>query len=228
MVGIGSELVLHDVDGKVVQQRGTDGYINATQLCQAAGKLFADYKRLESTKEFLNELSSIVGIPTMELVQAKTGNAVQGGGTWVHPDVAVNLAQWLSARFAVLVSKWVRELLTKGVVAINSDDPIVQSCLQIAEVRMKQVALEKEQAETRRMAEEAARDAKAALNVVEHGHGHYSVLAYCSINGIKITVQEASVHGKKLTARFRERFGGEPSQVPDPRFVVRLAHAQAD
>lgn len=32
-------------------------------------------------------------------------------GTWVHPDVAINLGQWCSPRFAVAVSQWVREWL---------------------------------------------------------------------------------------------------------------------
>ncbi len=30
-------------------------------------------------------------------------------GTWVHPHVAINLGQWASPKFAVLVSKWVFE-----------------------------------------------------------------------------------------------------------------------
>jgi hypothetical protein len=116
---IGSELVFHDVDGQAVQQRATDGYINATQLCQAAGKRWNDYVRLGSTLEFLEELSSITGIPAIELVQSRAGNSAGGGGTWVHPDVAVNLAQWLSARFAVMVSKWVRDIMTKGYATIQ-------------------------------------------------------------------------------------------------------------
>lgn len=30
-------------------------------------------------------------------------------GTWVHPQVAINLGQWCSPKFAVAVSKWVFE-----------------------------------------------------------------------------------------------------------------------
>ena len=33
-------------------------------------------------------------------------------GTWVHPHVAINLAQWLSPRFAVRVSQWVYDWMT--------------------------------------------------------------------------------------------------------------------
>ncbi|OUK65272.1 DNA-binding protein, partial [Enterobacter hormaechei] len=31
---------------------------------------------------------------------------------WVHPDIAINLAQWLSPQFAVQVSRWVREWMS--------------------------------------------------------------------------------------------------------------------
>lgn len=35
-----SLLIEHSIDGEVVPQRPKDGYINATLLCQQAGKLF--------------------------------------------------------------------------------------------------------------------------------------------------------------------------------------------
>jgi hypothetical protein len=33
-------------------------------------------------------------------------------GTWVHPQVAIHLAQWLSPKFAVQVTKWVYEWMS--------------------------------------------------------------------------------------------------------------------
>jgi hypothetical protein len=41
------------------------------------------------------------------LVQIKKGGVKNEQGTWVHPQVAIHLAQWLSPTFAVKVSKWV-------------------------------------------------------------------------------------------------------------------------
>lgn len=61
-------------DNDVVSQRITDGYFNATAMCKAAGKKMNDYGRLGSTKAFLNELSSVTGIPATVLVQT-----IQGG-----------------------------------------------------------------------------------------------------------------------------------------------------
>ena len=36
-------LIEHSIDGEVVPQRPTDGYINATRLCHQAGKQFGHY-----------------------------------------------------------------------------------------------------------------------------------------------------------------------------------------
>lgn len=52
-----------------VTQRITDGYINATGICKAAGKDFYDYTKTKNTQEFLNELSNDTKIPISELVQ---------------------------------------------------------------------------------------------------------------------------------------------------------------
>lgn len=99
-------------DNDVVSQRVMDGYINATAMCKSAGKLIADYGRLSSTSAFLKELSIDMGIPISELVQSVKGGESNLQGTWVHPQVAINLAQWLSPKFAVLVSKWVFEWMS--------------------------------------------------------------------------------------------------------------------
>lgn len=99
------------IDGHQIDQRRADGYVNATALCKAAGKVWNDYWRLDATQEFVKALEDNTGQNRNILVQATRGRT---GGTWVHPDLAVNLAQWCSPRFAVQVSRWVRELLTDG------------------------------------------------------------------------------------------------------------------
>jgi KilA-N domain len=104
-------LISHKVENAIVEQRASDGYINATAMCKAAGKLFADYDRLGTTKQFMAELEVDMGIPISTLVQSiKGGSGPQG--TWVHPHVAINLASWLSAKFAVQVSKWVHDWMS--------------------------------------------------------------------------------------------------------------------
>jgi hypothetical protein len=100
-------LITHQVQNSIVEQRATDGYINATAMCKATGKLMADYTRLKSTKEFMDALAADMGIPISQLIQVLKNGYTGEQGTWVHPQVAINLAQWLSPQFAVQVSKWV-------------------------------------------------------------------------------------------------------------------------
>ena len=88
-------LIGHRLDGELVSQRPKDGYINATALCKASGRELKAYLRTNQTKEFLAELSRSVNIFTDQLVQIINTGSNETRGTWVHPDVAINLAQWL-------------------------------------------------------------------------------------------------------------------------------------
>jgi hypothetical protein len=110
------DLISHRVDGQLIEQRKLDGYINATAMCKVAGKLFADYARIGPTRAFLGELSSDMGIPISDLIQSVRGGGPTIQGTWVHPNVAINLAQWLSPRFSVQVTKWVYDWISGGTV----------------------------------------------------------------------------------------------------------------
>jgi hypothetical protein len=108
-------LIGHQVESVSIDQRANDGYVNATALCQASGKQLGHYLEVKATQAFLTELSSDIGIPISELVQIIKGGAPRMQGTWVHPQVAINLAQWASPKFAVLVSKWVFEWISGGI-----------------------------------------------------------------------------------------------------------------
>lgn len=101
-------LIQREANGSFVQQREEDGYVNATQLCAIAGKRWHNYLRNETTGHFLRALAAKTRISVLELNQ----EVIDSNGTkstWVHPKVAVHLAQWLSADFAVQVSEWVFE-----------------------------------------------------------------------------------------------------------------------
>lgn len=108
------------------------GYINATKLCKSAGRLWSTYYRSLRTKEFLEELAKehecaiedetneSVQICTLQksnvqmqkniLIKSKIGGG-SNAGTWVHPDVAIDLASWCSAKFQVAVAKLIRRYI---------------------------------------------------------------------------------------------------------------------
>jgi hypothetical protein len=119
------ELVPLELDnGYIIESRDEDGYINITNLCKAGGKEFKDWNRLDKTKAFLKALSTAVGISTAVLIQlgtgSKFGTTEENTGTWVHPQVAINIAQWISPQFDVKVSAWVFEVMITGKIDITN------------------------------------------------------------------------------------------------------------
>ena len=102
-------IIYHEIEKSPINQRATDGYINATEMCKAAGKRFNNYSQLSSTDDYLEALSLDTGIPVSRLIQSFRGSPPELQGTWVHPQIAIHLAQWLSPTFAVQVSTWVFE-----------------------------------------------------------------------------------------------------------------------
>ena len=78
----------------------------------------------------LIEIGSKAGIPALDS-QSKTNldlsklvDINKGGthiGTWIHPELAIQLAQWLSPKFAIQVSKWIINLFTNGKVEITTN-----------------------------------------------------------------------------------------------------------
>jgi cell division protein FtsB len=106
-------------DDYTIEYREEDGYINVSNLCKAGGKQFNGWNRLEKTKGFLKALSSSTQIHVDELIKYKSGSNSERA-TWVHPQVAINIAQWVSPSFDVKVSSWVYEIMLTGKVDIKN------------------------------------------------------------------------------------------------------------
>jgi hypothetical protein len=113
------KIINHSANGLQIGQRRNDGYVNLTQMAKASGKKLNDYLRLDTTKAFFNELSTVTGIPVTGkngLIEIRQGgNDKTAQGTWGHPQIAIHCGQWCSAEFAVLVSKWVVQWMTTGI-----------------------------------------------------------------------------------------------------------------
>ncbi len=109
-------LIVRKVENRVVEQRATDGYINATAMCTAAGRPWSRYWETKRTQMFMAALSVDTGIPTSKLIEQFRGRPAHLQGTWVHPQVAISLAQWLSPKFEVQVTKWVFEWMSGHVI----------------------------------------------------------------------------------------------------------------
>ena len=96
----------------------SDGYVNATILCNSAGKRIDNWMRLNSTKQLFEKFCKYLsseGVKSIVSLQGKYG------GTFIHPDIAIQLAQWCSPSFAIQVSRWVRELMITGKVELGKE-----------------------------------------------------------------------------------------------------------
>jgi hypothetical protein len=103
------------IENNIIMSRESDKYINATQLCKAGNKKFNDWFRLDNTKILISVLESEAGIPASQLVDIKKGRSSKfEQGVWLHPDLAIQIAQWINPKFALQVSKWIRTLFSKG------------------------------------------------------------------------------------------------------------------
>jgi len=89
-------IILNDV---CISFRQTDNYINATQLCKAGNKIFDEWVCLETTIQLINELEDVTSLQLIE--NDKTYY-------WVHPDIALQLANWISVSFYSDLCKWFR------------------------------------------------------------------------------------------------------------------------
>jgi uncharacterized C2H2 Zn-finger protein len=119
------------LNNDVVECRKKDGYVNATQLCKAGGKKISHWINLESTKKIISVLASNAGIPALNLIEKNVGG--NHSSTWIHPDLAIQLAQWLSPEFALQVSSWIRTLFVDGKVEVNikllkEQENIIKTC----------------------------------------------------------------------------------------------------
>lgn len=104
--------------------------INATEMAKPFGKRTSHFLVLDRTKEFIAELSDVRKTVSSDLVKVTHGD---NGGTWMHEDVALEFARWLSPKFAIWCNDRIKELLQHGMTAtpetldklINDPDLII-------------------------------------------------------------------------------------------------------
>ena len=99
--------------------KGDNLMINATEMAKAFAKQPSDWTKTKQSQEFIASLSAVRKICGTELIKV-----VQGGndaqGTWMHEDVALEFARWLSPVFAIWCNDKVKELMTKGFARLDS------------------------------------------------------------------------------------------------------------
>ena len=103
---------------EVTFSNGENVMVNATQMAKAFGKRPNDWLNLQSTKDFLDELTITRKNGNVEyqaVITKKGGLNPDEGGTWLTEDAALEFARWLSPSFAIWCNDRIKELIKNGV-----------------------------------------------------------------------------------------------------------------
>lgn len=108
--------------------------VNATQMAKSFNKRTVIWLSNQQTKDFIEELSKVRNLTLADLVQVKKGG--NNSGTWMHEDVALEFARWLSPSFAIWCNDRIKELITQGVSTLSDDDETIANAMLILQRRL--------------------------------------------------------------------------------------------
>ena len=94
------ELMTRDYEGHAVTFNG-NGWINATTEAAKHNKRVDHWLANQDTKEYMDALCSMTDTRKSGYVKTSKATLANGGGTWLHPKLAVTFARWLDPKFAV-------------------------------------------------------------------------------------------------------------------------------
>jgi hypothetical protein len=130
-------LVLANHQKGVVKMLRVGAYTNLNDIAKPFGKRVDNWMRLKTTKELIehfnqersyNGVTPIYAVKGFSDLPSHLRDALEStadeefkrhGGTFAHPDIAIQFAQWCSPGFALWVSRQIRHLLTYGEVNIH-------------------------------------------------------------------------------------------------------------
>ena len=198
--------------------------VNATEMAKSFGKTTKDWLRTNASSEFINSLSAVRQICPSQLVVVKKGNSNEfEQGTWMHEDVALEFARWLSPAFAIWCNDRIKELLKYGMTAtqptldemVNNPDLVIRMATQLKQEREEKARLE---AENKRIIEETA----PAVTFTQAVSGSASS---CLIGELaKLIDQNGYPMGEKRLFKWLRENGylgtkGERYNIPNQRYI---------
>lgn len=217
--------IVYDYKGsKISFANGKNVMVNATEMAKSFGKTTKDWLRTNASSEFINSLSAVRQICPSQLVVVKKGNSNEfEQGTWMHEDVALEFARWLSPAFAIWCNDRIKELLKYGMTAtqptldemVNNPDLVIRMATQLKQEREEKARLE---AENKRIIEETA----PAVTFTQAVSGSVSS---CLIGELaKLIDQNGYPMGEKRLFKWLRENGylgtkGERYNIPNQRYI---------
>lgn len=213
-------------------QKGDNVMVNATQMAKSFGKEPKFWLMNQSTTDYLNELSKVRNLTLTDLVQVTKGG--NNPGTWMHEDVAMEFARWLSPAFAIWCNDRIKELLQYGMTAtqptleqmINNPDLVISLATQLKSEREEKQRLEHQNA----LQEEQLRQAAPK---VEYCNKVLSSKGYLTVNMIASCIGISDIKLNKLLCQWGIQYKESGvyylySKYRDKGYTVHRPHAYTD
>lgn len=99
---------------------GDNLMINATQMAKSFGKKPIDWLKTDQSKSLVRAMTVVKNFTTEDILLIKQGGSEQG--TWMHQDLALLFAQWLSPEFYLWCNDRIKELLLHGTTSLPLTD----------------------------------------------------------------------------------------------------------
>jgi hypothetical protein len=130
------DILIYQANGDVLLSNKTipHGYVNATQICKANNKKLNDWTRLKRSNDYIEALSTDTGIPVsallVEIIGGGNGKGATFQGTFVHPDIAISIASWISPKFEIWANRTIRAVINGDFQALTPEASKAQAQLQ--------------------------------------------------------------------------------------------------
>lgn len=187
-------------------QKGNSVMVNATQMAKPFEKSPKDFLKTEQTKRFMQALSEVKKILSSDLVKVVYGD---NGGTWMHEDVAMEFARWLSPAFAIWCNDRIKELLTIGMTAtqptleqmIDNPDLVIHLATQLKQEREEKAKLEAQTEQQQATIKIQTEEIKQAAPKVSYYDNHLQ-----SVNTLTSTqvAKQIGMDAEKLHRKIKE------------------------
>lgn len=108
----GSQIRFERIGGRLM--------VNATQMAKPFGLTPKDWLRTQQAKDLLNAATVRQKCLTADLLEVRQGGTPEKQGTWMHDDIALLFAQWLSPDFYLACNNLLKHVLSKSALEVPS------------------------------------------------------------------------------------------------------------
>ena len=177
--------------------------VNATQMAKPFEKSATHWLRNQSTQEFITTYAELRNCNSSDLVQVTYGD---NGGTWMHEDVALEFARWLSPAFAIWCNDRIKELLTTGVATLADDDATIAQAMAILQKRLDKANADKAQLEADNQNKQATIEAQTSELKKQAPKVEYYDNTLQSVNTLTATqvAKERGMDAEKLNRKLKD------------------------